>query len=93
MRGQPPVGAAAASGVEADSSGRLRGFGCGAASFFGPFFFVGAAAEYRLDARLLGSPFRCAECRRPYAGWHARLVPQAAPPELRRAITRARFGS
>ena len=52
----------------------------------------GAAAPYRLNARLLGSPFRCAECRRPYAGWRARLVPQAVPPELRRAITRARYG-
>jgi hypothetical protein len=51
----------------------------------------GAAAPYQLNARLLGSPFRCAECRRPYAGWRARLVPQAEPPELRRAITRARF--
>ncbi len=25
----------------------------------------GATAAYRLNARLLGSPFRCAECRRP----------------------------
>jgi hypothetical protein len=52
----------------------------------------GATAPYRLNARLLGSPFRCAECRRPYAGWRARLTPQAAPPDLRRAITRARYG-
>ena len=52
----------------------------------------GSAASYRLNARLLGSPFRCAECRRPYAGWRARLTPQPAPPELRRAITRARRG-
>ena len=50
----------------------------------------GAAAPYRLNAMLLGSPFRCAECRRPCAGWRARTVPQSAPPELRRAITRAR---
>jgi hypothetical protein len=52
----------------------------------------GEAAPYRLNARLLVLPFRCAECRRPYAGWRARLAPQAAPPELRRAITRARCG-
>jgi hypothetical protein len=52
----------------------------------------GGAAPYQLNARLLGSPFRCAECRRPYAGWRARLAPQSAPPELRRAITRARCG-
>ena len=51
----------------------------------------GAAAPYQLNARLLGSPFRCAECRWSYAGWRAKLAPQAAPPELRRAITRARF--
>lgn len=52
----------------------------------------GAAAPYQINARLLGSPFRCAECRRPYAGWRARLAPQTASPERRRAITRARLG-
>jgi hypothetical protein len=53
----------------------------------------GEAAPYRLNARLLGAPFRCANCRRPYAGWGARLSPQPPPPKLRRAITRARCGS
>ena len=51
----------------------------------------GATAPYRLNARLLGSPFRCAECHRPCAGWRARLTPQTVLPELRRAITRARY--
>ena len=50
----------------------------------------GACMEYRLNAKLLGAPFRCANCRRPCAGWGARLAPQPAPPDLRRAITRAR---
>ena len=50
----------------------------------------GASMEYRLNAKLLGSPFRCANCRRPYAGWGARMAPQPAPPDLRRAITRTR---
>lgn len=53
----------------------------------------GAAAPYRLNARLLGSPFHCAEYRRPCAGWRARRAPQAAPPELCRAIMRTRCGS
>lgn len=48
----------------------------------------GASVEYRLNAMLLGAPFRCAKCGRPYAGWRATLAPQLAPPELRRAITR-----
>ena len=52
----------------------------------------GTAAPYQLNARLLGAPFRCANCRRPYAGWGAKLAPQPAPRELRRAITRARYG-
>nr|ART90333.1 hypothetical protein [uncultured bacterium] len=50
----------------------------------------GAGVDYRLTARLLGAPFRCANCRRPYAGWGASLAPQPAPLDLRRAITRAR---
>ena len=50
----------------------------------------GASAEYWLNARLLGAPFRCANCRRPYAGWSASLAPQPASRNLRRAITRAR---
>ena len=50
----------------------------------------GACMEYRLNAKLLGAPFRCANCRRPFAGWGARLVLQPAPPDLRRAITRVR---
>ncbi len=50
----------------------------------------GAWVAYRLNAKLLGAPFRCAACRRPYAGWGARIAPQPAPPELRQAITRAR---
>lgn len=53
----------------------------------------GAWVEYRLNAKLLGSPFRCANCRRPYAGWGATLAPKPAPPALRRAITRARCNS
>jgi hypothetical protein len=53
----------------------------------------GATAPYQLHARLLGSPLRCAQCLWPYADWRARPAPQAAPPELRRALTRARYGS
>jgi len=50
----------------------------------------GADAEYRLNAKLLGAPFRCSSCRRPYGGWGTSLAPQPPTPDLRRAITRAR---
>ena len=50
----------------------------------------GSGVEYRLNPKLLGAPFRCANCRRPYEGWSAKLAPQQAPADLRRAITRAR---
>jgi hypothetical protein len=53
----------------------------------------GESAEYRLSAKVLGAPFRCSSCGRPYGGWGARLLPTAPTPKLRRAITRARCGS
>ena len=49
----------------------------------------GSTTEYRLNAKLLNAPFRCASCRRPYAGWGRRLMHRRAPPELRLAITRS----
>ena len=48
----------------------------------------GAASPYRLDARLLGAPFRCAQCGRPYANTsfaHRKSLSQQA----RTAIVRA----
>jgi hypothetical protein len=48
----------------------------------------GTSIEYRLNAKLLGAPFACATCRRPYAGHGKTFRPQPLPPELRRAITR-----
>lgn len=53
----------------------------------------GESVDYRLTAKVLGAPFRCSTCGRPYGGWGASIRPMAAPLKLRRAITRDRFGS
>ena len=47
---------------------------------------------YRLTARLFDAPFRCPDCRRPYAGsvWYA-TRPRVVKPDLRIAMTRAFF--
>ena len=47
---------------------------------------------YRLTARLFDAPFRCPDCRRPYAGslWYA-TRPRVLKPDLRIAMTRAFF--
>lgn len=43
--------------------------------------------------QLIAGKIGCAECRRPYACWRARLTSQVAPPGLRRGITRTRCGA
>ena len=53
----------------------------------------GQASAYRLDAQLLGAPFRCAHCRRPYGrSMPTVLRPRSLPKHLRTAITRAYLG-
>ncbi len=50
----------------------------------------GHASAYRLDAQLLGAPFRCACCRRPYGRSAPRRAdPRPLPACARTAITRA----
>lgn len=41
----------------------------------------GASAPYWLSPMQIVSPFRCPECRRPYAGWRAELLPQPHLPQ------------
>ena len=50
----------------------------------------GKSAEYRLSARVLNAPFRCSNCRRPYAGSGCTFAPRPPPADLREAITRWR---
>ncbi len=49
--------------------------------------------SYRLTARLFDAPFRCPECRRPYAGsvWYATQPRAPLKKEVRIAMTRAYF--
>ena len=53
----------------------------------------GFCAEYRLNAKLLGAPFRCSNCRRPYSGFGIVGAPRQPPADVRRAITRWRYGA
>jgi hypothetical protein len=51
----------------------------------------GTVSDYRIDARTLGAPFKCPQCRRPYAKpkfVHRKPLPQHA----RTAITRTVVG-
>jgi len=50
----------------------------------------GHKSDYRLDAQLLGAPFQCALCRRPYGRSALRRAgPRPLPACVRTAITRA----
>jgi len=50
----------------------------------------GHKSDYRLDAQLLGAPFQCALCRRPYGRSALRHAgPRPLPACVRTAITRA----
>lgn len=54
----------------------------------------GFVSEYRLNARLLDTPFGCPRCRRLYGlGYGATRTPRPLPSELRQAITRSRYGT
>lgn len=54
----------------------------------------GFVSEYRLNARLLDTPFSCPRCQRLYGlGYGATRPPRPLPSDLRRAITRARCGT
>jgi hypothetical protein len=50
----------------------------------------GHTSPYRLDAKLLGSPYQCPHCKRPYRRSQARMS-QPLPSQIRTAITRAFF--
>ena len=49
-----------------------------------------ASIPYRLNARLLNAPMRCATCRRPYSASSRDFVPRPLPFDLRKAIARWR---
>ncbi|MDE2000880.1 MAG: hypothetical protein KGI52_18360 [Burkholderiales bacterium] len=53
----------------------------------------GKSSAYHLDAHVLGAPFRCAHCRRPYSGRTPSFVHrQPLNTAQRAAISRASFG-
>ena len=53
----------------------------------------GATSAYRIDARLLGAPFRCAQCRLPYARTSTNFARRPPlPKRARTAITRTFLG-
>lgn len=54
----------------------------------------GERTPYRLNARLLDSPYRCSHCRKPYSSCVPKLTASMPMSKLaRRAITRVRLGS
>lgn len=52
----------------------------------------GRESPYRLDARVLGAPFRCTHCRQPYGRRVPTISPRPLPKHVRTAITRAWLG-